>query len=107
MYREYMALFQILDACYQKGANDDLPALLGEMSPYVFADLMPADKMVYDDWAIRCRDLKNALDWKPAIHSLLEEYEKEYHFAIGCIHNQYSNVRTNMFVQRTCLQGKE
>ena len=80
MYREYMALFQILDACYQKGANDDLPALLGEMSPYVFADLMPADKMVYDDWAIRCRDLKNALDWKPAIHSLLEEYEKKYHF---------------------------
>ena len=80
MYPEYMALFQILDACYQKGANDDLPALLGEMSPYVLADSMPADKMVYDDWSIRSRDLQTAIDWKRAIYSLLEEYEKAYHF---------------------------
>ena len=80
MYREYMILFQILDYCFKKGVCDDLPALLGEMSPYIFSDFMPADRMVYDDWAIRCRKLKTSLDWKFAIISLLEEYENEYHF---------------------------
>jgi len=80
LYREYLILFHILEYCFQKGVYDDLPALLGEMSPYLFSDSMPADLMVYEDWKARSQALQTPFEWKYAIISLLESYEKEYHF---------------------------
>lgn len=80
MTREYLILFEILDDCYRRGANDDLPALLGEMSPNIFADGMPADTMVYDDWRLKCQNMNGSLEWKQAIVNLLEEYEWKFHF---------------------------
>ena len=64
-------------------------------------------KVKIDDEYIVNKEVKTDEDAKTyaenQIKQYKESYEKEYLFAIGCIHHKYSIVRTDMSAQRTCL----
>ena len=77
MGNNYIYIYKVLDYCYSVCEENDLGGLLGELSPDIFEDGLPADMATYDDWievASKHDDLKTA------IICFLENYEKVYGF---------------------------
>ena len=49
MYAKYLILFDLLEYCYEKSDDLDLPPFLGELCPYLWGG-MPIDCNVFDKW---------------------------------------------------------
>ena len=78
---KHLLLFHLLDYCWEvNDISDDLPALLGEMSPYLHLEGTPMDNEVYNDWDNICVNLNDKKDLLNKVEQLLLLYEEKYHF---------------------------
>ena len=77
----FLIFFYILDQSYEQCKEDDLGGFLGAISPELWADGVPMDKAIFNDWQRVCNpemiDEKNILE---KTYIFLDYYEKAFGF---------------------------
>ena len=79
MYANYLILFDLLEYCYPKSDDFDLPPFLGELCPYLWGG-MPIDCSAFDKWQKDSISLNTNQELLQGVIKLLESYEHLYHF---------------------------
>lgn len=79
MYLQYSILFKLLDYCFDKSTDLDLPPFLGEISPYTWEG-GPMNQEVYCEWKKRSENLISVQEILFGVVDLLSFYENKYNF---------------------------
>lgn len=79
--QSFLMMYYILEQCYDYYEENDLGGFLGAISPGIFADGLPVDKAIFEDWIeITNLELLNNKNIIKKIYDFLEYYEKKYEF---------------------------
>lgn len=103
MYVKYLILFDLLEYCYPKSDDFDLPPFLGELCPYLWGG-MPIDCSAFDKWQKDSISLNTNQELLQGVIKLLEFYEHLYHFDFADtkkILSEISNEKLTQIIQKS------